>query len=297
VGALLYAASRSFDFLTFLHPEPPAKTQPVPRATGHRFDTPRAMREVRRQLAYGPRPAGSAPSRALAETLRRALPRGTFQPVPGNPRMRNIVGTIPGRQPALVIGAHYDTERTIPRFVGANDGAAGTAAVLELARVLQKGPLPAGHREIRFVLFDGEEEQVPTTDRDFYREALRGSKAYVNATRVRPPRTFEMVLLDYIANRGLRLPREGTSDKAMWRRVRAAAASVGVEEVFPDRTGAKVIDDHTPFLRAGLPAVDLIDWGYRDKDTVEDTYDKLSPQAMDAVGETMVAFTRNESSR
>lgn len=289
IGALLYAASRSFDFLSFLYPDPPPREQPVPKATADRFDGPAAMALAHEQVGLGPRPAGGAVSRGLAVDLARKLPAGELQPIGRG--MRNVVGTIPGRAPALVIGAHYDTERTIRGFVGANDGAAGTAAVVGVAHALQRVPLPAGHREIRFVLFDGEEEQRPT--KVFYRDALAGSKVYVAGTGG-PKGTAEMVLLDYVANRGLRLPREKSSDPAMWRRVRAAAKAVGVQDVFPDRTQTEIVDDHTPFLRAGVPAVDFIDWAYRYKDTVQDTYDKLSPAAMDAVGETVTAFALRE---
>ena len=48
-----------------------------------------------------------------------------------------------------------------------------------------------------------------------------------------------------------------------------------------------MIDDHVPFLRLGIPAIDLIDFGYRYADTVEDTPDKLSEDSLDAVGEAV----------
>jgi hypothetical protein len=99
-----------------------------------------------------------------------------------------------------------------------------------------------------------------------------------------------MVLLDYIANKGLRLPREGSSDAALWARVRAAARSVGVGAVFPPTTQTTIYDDHTPFLRAGIPSVDLIDFSYRYADGVRDTLDKLSLASLDAVGETVYAL-------
>ena len=79
---------------------------------------------MRRQVALGPRPAGSRASRVLAGRIRRKLPRGRFQAVPGG--LRNVIGSVPGRtgrQP-VVIGAHYDT-KDLPGFVGANDGAVG----------------------------------------------------------------------------------------------------------------------------------------------------------------------------
>jgi glutaminyl-peptide cyclotransferase len=255
----------------------------VPKATVDRFDAPRAFALIRRQLAYGQRPAGSRALRRLAEVLRRQLPDGRFEPVRGHPGLRNVVGTLPGSAPAIVVGAHYDTEYHPKGFVGANDGAAGTAAVVELARALRS----TSGREVRFVLFDGEEEGPGCSNARFAECALRGSRAYVAAHR---GGVGQMVLLDYIANKGLRLPREGSSDTALWARVRTAARSVGVGAVFPSSTETTIYDDHTPFLRAGIPSVDLIDFSYRYADGVRDTLDKLSLASLDAVGETVYAL-------
>jgi glutaminyl-peptide cyclotransferase len=255
----------------------------VPRATVDRFDAPRAFALIRRQLAYGQRPAGSPALRRLAEVLRRQLPDGHFEPVRGHPGLRNIVGTLPGSAPAIVVGAHYDSEYHPKGFVGANDSAAGTAAVIELARALRS----TSGREVRFVLFDGEEEGPGCSNARFVECALRGSRSYVAAHR---GEVGQMVLLDYIANKGLRLPREGSSDTALWARVRAAARSVGVGAVFPPTTQTTIYDDHTPFLRADIPAVDLIDFSYRYADGLRDTLDKLSLASLDAVGETAYAL-------
>jgi hypothetical protein len=74
--------------------------------------------------------------------------------------------------------------------------------------------------------------------------------------------------------------------------MRAAAASAGVGAVFPPTVQTTILDDHTPFLRAGIPAIDLIDFSYRYADTVRDTVDKLSERSLDAVGESTVALMR-----
>jgi Zn-dependent M28 family amino/carboxypeptidase len=185
-----------------------------------------------------------------------------------------------------VIGAHYDTEAHPPGFVGANDGAAGTAAVVELAKALET-ELPEGHREVRFVLFDGEEEPLGCPDIRFEQCALRGSKAYAAA---HAGEVGEMILLDYVANAGLKLPREGNSDPALWSRLRQAAQDVGVEDYFPGGEQPAIIDDHVPFIRAGIPSIDLIDFSYEHADTLEDTPDKLDPAALDAVGEAVAAL-------
>jgi hypothetical protein len=260
---------------------------PVPAARVDRFDAGRAFRLIRAQVAVGQRPAGSARLRALALRLRARLPDGRFEAVPGHPGLRNVVGVLPGRAPAVLVGAHYDTEAAPRGFVGANDGAAGTAAVVELARALAALPRPDGAREVRFVLFDGEEEPLGSTD--FERDALRGSKAYA---RAHSGEVGQMVLLDYVANKGLRIPREGNSNRRLWARLRAAARRVGVQAAFPATTQGPIIDDHAPFLEAGVPAIDLIDFSYRHRDTTRDTVDKLSRRSLDAVGESVLELVR-----
>jgi glutaminyl-peptide cyclotransferase len=263
------------------------------RASGlraDRFDVDRAWTLIERQLASGQRPAGSPQLRRLAERLRPLLPNGHFEPVPGSPGVRNVVGTLPGTRPGIVVGAHYDTLVKPRGFVGANNGAAGTAAVIEIARALRRLPRPAGAPEIRFVLFDGEEPAMglPEESGDFYHQGLRGSRAYVGRY---PQRTEAMILLDYIANKGLRLPREGTSTLTLWARLRAAARRVGALRAFPPESGDAILDDHTPFVRSRVPAIDLIDWSYRGHD-LSDRLDKLSKRSLDAVGETVVELVR-----
>ena len=252
----------------------------------NRFDSDSAWRLVRQQLAVGQRPAGSPQLRRLAARLRSLLPEGRFETVPGEPGLRNVIGTLPGRRPGIVLGAHYDTLVKPKGFVGANNGAAGTAVVIEAARALARADVAGGSREVRFALFDGEEPAagLPEESADFYHSGLRGSRAYVAE---HPDGTAAMVLLDYVGNRGLRLPREGSSSIELWARLRAAARAVGAAKIFPPYSGDVIVDDHTPFLRAGVPAVDLIDWSYPGHD-LSDGLDKLSPASLDAVGETVV---------
>lgn len=251
-----------------------------------RFDGARAFSLLRTQVeTFGPRPAGSAASRRTAEWARRKLPRGRFEAIPGHPRLRNVVGHLPGKRPAIVVAAHYDTEASVPGHVGANDGAAGTAAVLELARALRALPAPSGAREVRFVLFDGEEEPEGCPDGEFLRCALRGSKAYAKR---HAREVGALVLLDYIAEKGTRIPQEGSSDPELWKQLRAAAARVGAGATFPDEVGPAILDDHTPFLQRGITAIDLIDFDYPQRDSTEDDMDAVSEASLDAVGETVL---------
>jgi glutaminyl-peptide cyclotransferase len=256
-----------------------------PRATAHHFDANAAWKLIELQVGYGQRPAGSPQLRRMADRLRRQLPHGHFEAVPGQKGVRNVVGTLPGRRPGIVLGAHYDTLVEPKGFVGANNGAAGSAIVIQAARSLARMKRPRNAREVRFVLFDGEEPAagLPEDTGDFYDAGLRGSRAYVKAN---PHRTAAMLLLDYVGNKGLRLPREANSTTSLWKTVRSSAESVGVKPAFPNRTGPSITDDHSPFLRAGVPAVDFIDWSYPGHD-ISDRLDKLSRRSVDAVGETV----------
>lgn len=254
-----------------------------------RFDAGRAFAELRAQVEMGPRPAGSAASLRLASRLRAQLPRGAYEGVPGG--LRNVTGRLAGRGAPILIGAHYDT-KDIPGFVGANDGAGGVAVVLQLSRELTRGRR-ACQREVRFVMFDGEES--PRGSEDFLADGLRGSRIHArrHAAGLRA-----MVLVDFVADRDLRIPRESSSDPALWRGLRDAARAVGAARVFPDLTGGLIYDDHTPFLEAGVPSIDLIDFDYPYFHTPRDTIDKVSAQSLDLVGETLVTFIdrlRNET--
>ncbi|HVF79830.1 MAG TPA: M28 family metallopeptidase [Solirubrobacteraceae bacterium] len=260
-------------------------TSVTPLARANRFDGTAAFALLREQVqVYGWRPAGSAALRRLAVRLRALLPRGRFEAIPGHPRLRNIVGTVPGRRPAIVVAAHYDVEQAPEGFVGANDGAAGTAAVVTLARAFAKLKRPPGARELRFVLFDGEEE--PAGCQPFEACGIRGSRAYAerHAADVQA-----LVLLDYIAEKtGLDFPRELGSDAAMWRQLRRAASDVGVGSLFgPFQSGQVIIDDHYPFTQRGIPAIDIIDFNYPQADTLQDDLDAVSRRSLDAVGEAV----------
>ncbi|GGM12623.1 M28 family peptidase [Micromonospora yangpuensis] len=69
-------------------------------------------------------------------------------------RVRNVVARLPGTDPTgrVFLVAHYDSVQTGP---GGNDDAAGTSAILEVARALTSGDRP--RNDIVFVLTDAEE--------------------------------------------------------------------------------------------------------------------------------------------
>jgi glutaminyl-peptide cyclotransferase len=257
----------------------------VPSPKVDRFDAKAAYELVREQVELGPRPAGSEPSRVLAARLRRMLPNGRFQTIGGG--LRNVVGRVPGRNPkrVVIVSAHYDTKE-IPGFVGAVDGASGTAVVAQLARTIDPREL---RPTIVFLMFDGEEAPAGKPDDQFVRYGIRGSKAV--APRYKDAEA--MILLDFVGNKGLRIPRESYSNAGLWQRLRSAARAVGVGKVFPaEERGGGIQDDHLPFIEQGVPSIDLIDFDFPCWHRTCDDLSKVSQRSLDASGETVYELLR-----
>ena len=256
----------------------------VLQARVDRFDGASAFAFLRWQVALGPRPAGSAASRRLAERLRRDIPDGRFQAVPGG--LRNVIGTVRGRDPSrvVIVGAHYDT-KDIPGFVGANDGASATAAVRELARSVRPRTL---RPTVVFIFFDGEESPRGSPPGRFQADGLRGSKVAAPAYRG----AEAMILLDFVGDKDLSIPREANSNVRLWYQLRQAAGRVGAGSTFPPRASSGVLDDHIPFLQAGVPSINLIDFDFACWHRQCDDLSAVSERSVDRVGETIRELLR-----
>ena len=251
-----------------------------------RFDEHAAWNRLLWQVKLGPRPAGSSASRRVAERVKAELPRGSYQLVPGG--LRNVVGFVPGRDPRryVVVAAHYDT-KDIPGYLGANNGAAGTAVVLELARTIKPRTI---RPSVVFLMLDGEEPPSSTPDSQFLTYGLRGAKVAAPIYR----KAEAMILLDLMGNKNLRLPREANSDAQLWERLRRAAKRVGVGSVFPaSPIQGATLDDHYEFTKVGVPAIDLIDWSFSCWFKLCDNLSAVSMQSLDVVGETMIELLRS----
>jgi Zn-dependent M28 family amino/carboxypeptidase len=259
------------------------------------FDAARAFADLNAQVEIGPRSAGSAGARRTATLLAARLREAGVENVVVQRPWRNVVGRLPGREPGtVVVGAHFDTKDGIGGgFEGANDGASGAAVVLELARELPR-PLPGP--SVEFALFDAEE---PRGDRPFELDGARGSRQYVAYARAgglqgAPPlaEIRAMVLFDLVGDCELGVPLEANSDRALYELFADAARRRTGDPAPFEGSAAGVGDDHLPFLEAGVPALDVIDFQYGPGPTPgaywhtpEDALDKVCPESLDAVGE------------
>ena len=254
-----------------------------------RFDGDRAFAELRRQVELGPRPAGSPTLRRLAERLRRALPNGRFESVPGHPGLRNVVGSLPGedagdrrRRPLRHEGHPRLRRRQRRRRRHGGRARARTRPAPERA--------PAGAPALRFVLFDGEE----ATDDD--RPFARDRPARLEGVRAAPPRQGPRPDPARLRRRqGHAHHARGELGSGALERAAAAARSVGAGAAFPPGTGGAITDDHTPFLAQGVPAIDLIEWPYVCWHERCDDMSAVSERSLDQTGETVLELVRTLS--
>ena len=269
------------DNLPFTDDEANGAARKAPAPNVDRFDGAAAWDLLVEQVELGPRPAGSEASRTLAARLRELVPNGRYQPVPGG--LQNVVGTVRGREPGyIVVGAHYDT-KDLPDFVGANDGASGTAVVAELARTIKRP-----RHTIQFVFFDGEE-----SPRDAAGRAIRA----VRAARLEGRRqALRRRARDGPARLRGRPPAAHPARGELEPRAVAQAAgrrkAGGRGPRLPERDGGRRHRRSRPVPARGVPAIDLIDFDFPCWHQPCDDLDVVSERSLDAVGETVLELVR-----
>ncbi len=271
-----------------------SRSQPPQGIAWQQYSGTRAYEHVAKLVGYGPRPAGSeALGRAATYIITQLQDYGLTAEeqvftasTPYGPRQfRNVIARTRvqqgGPNRTIIIASHYDTKLfTNMTFVGANDGGSSTGTLLEIARVAADQP------NVWFVFFDGEEAMVQYGNDD----GLWGSKFFVEDLKGKDgvKQIRAMILLDMVGDKNLNVIVAGTLTQQVFDAARAA----GFRDYFTYGANA-ILDDHVPFMRAGIPAVDLIDFefgsgpGLNDYwHTEKDTLDKLSPHSMEIVGQT-----------
>lgn len=271
------------------------------------FNEEKAFSHVKAQVDFGPRPAGSAALEKTREFLLGQLKSyglkvtvDEFSPMTpkGKVRMQNITAELPGeKREVIILSSHYDTKPIKEfTFVGANDGGSSTGALLEIARVMsEQGRRPFTYQ---FVFFDGEEAFCHDWSECLNgKDNTYGSRHHVERLRAEKQTHLikAMILLDMIGDKDLTIPREQSSTGWLVDVIWGTAAELGYMKEFPSRPFSVGDDDHFPFLRAGIDAVDVIDleFGKGQEDnrywhTAEDTLDKLSARSLKIVGDVVL---------
>ena len=256
-----------------------------------------AMERVRRFVAVGPRVSGTEGAEAAAHHLMEELEAMGHDPLldmfseetsTGPMTFRNVYAFVSGRgTDQVIIASHYDTKGGISdTFAGANDSGSSTGLLLELARVIKDAP--ERDYAVTLAFFDGEECQRRYGPND----GLHGSRHLVKTliTNQRVASVRGAIVIDMIGDADLSLTVPRNSSPELTALLFEAAREQGVRSMLSlPRT--QIVDDHVPFLAAGIPAIDLIDFHYGSRPhgndywhTDADTLDKVSPQSLETVG-------------
>jgi len=264
----------------------------LPESLSRNFDGRAAYRHVTAQVEIGPRPTGSEGRRQTPQYILDRLSRNRWAIEVQEfryrgMRPRNIIAKAgQGKGPIILIGAHYDTRRRADNdpsadkrnqpVMGANDGASGVAVLLELARSLDKSAL---ENEVWLVFFDAEDNgRLDGWD------YIAGSSNFANSLTVEPA---AVMIVDMIGDKNQELYKEQNSTPWLVETVWAKAAELGYGDYFLPTAKYSMLDDHTPFLRRGIPAIDIIDFDYPYWHTTADTADKVSGDSLARVGRVL----------
>jgi Zn-dependent M28 family amino/carboxypeptidase len=267
-----------------------------------RFESVRAFKHLQAMVAIGPRPAGSPAIEQTRTSIKEQLAAAGVavseqaweDRTPAGPvKLVNLIATIPGAsKDRLIIAGHYDTKLIREfRFVGANDGGSSAAFLVEFARVLKarKNPLT-----MELLFLDGEEAVIEWANNDH----TYGSRHYVEAARRDGSlKTIKaLVLVDMIADRDLKFKRDGNSTTWLTDIIWSTARREKLGAFF-DAEPFDVEDDHIPFVRAGVPAVDIIDLEFDAWHQAGDTLDAVSPRGLQIVGDVLLSALPQIESR
>ena len=210
----------------------------------------------------------------------------------------NIIANGAAENVSIILGAHYDTrphanmdpveENKLLPVMGANDGASGTAVLMELARII-----PADVRNsIEIVFFDAED----SGGIDGW-QYIVGSNHYVDQLiQTNTSNIMAMILVDMVGDSNLILERELYSTRSLQNTIWSIAASLGYDHIFVDVNGGYIIDDHYPFVeKTDIPTLDIIHhspfpatWH-----TTHDVPEQCSSDSLAIVGRVLEYFISN----
>jgi len=287
IGLLLIIAVGWYVYALLSQPEPASVS----------FDGPRAYADVQTQVAFGPRIPGSSGHAQVQAWMRAELESAGWQVEIQESEalghlIQNIVAKRNDASPQIILGAHYDSRmfadndpdpanHTQP-VPGANDGASGVAVLLELARTL-----PEDSVSTWLVFFDAEDNgRIEGWD------WILGSREFVKHNVIQPR---AVVIVDMIGDADLNIYKERNSNPDLTDEIWGVANSLGYGQQFIAEYKFSMTDDHTPFLEAGIPAVDIIDFDYPYWHTLADTPDKVSAESLEAVGKTLWTWITQQS--
>jgi Zn-dependent M28 family amino/carboxypeptidase len=270
------------------------------------FNGAKALEYARQFVAIGPRWPTSQGHIKAEQFLRThfqhdQVEEDTFTantPIGAVP-MRNFIVRFPGKKNGvIVLATHYETNyplRTI-NFVGANDGGSTTGLLMaigdQLRDTVAKSKALDGY-SVWLVFFDGEEAIQSWTDSDSTYGSRHLAARWAGDGTLGRIKAF--ILADMIGDKDLDIQRESQSTDWLVALVRQAAKKFGYDRYFFQKE-EPVSDDHLPFVRRGVPSIDVIDLDYGPNNsyhhTAQDTMDKISARSLTIDGDVFMETIR-----
>ncbi len=301
-------------------PPPPPVQRPA-------FDAARAFADLEAQCAFGPRAPGTRAHENCGAFLLQRLQASGARVVTQSFTSRtglsateydftNLLGIFSENKAGdvLLLAAHWDSRAVADHdpdpalrdrpILGANDGASGVAVLLEMMRSFAATPPP---RPVIVAFLDAEDQGVQGGSSLPDAGWIIGARQLAQNWPADLPWPAQMILLDLVGGDSEHNPRVGTppmSDDVfslpMERRSLQASPDL-VDEIwtiagrlghdaFTRAVGASVIDDHVPFLEAGVEAIDIIEFVPPEWHTQDDTPEHCSPDSLMQVGDTLLEY-------
>lgn len=282
------------------------------------FDADSAYTFLARQVGFGPRVPNSSSHQQAGDWLTSELKRHGASVIEQKMVLKAFNGTDldsrnifaqfnPEAKERVLLLAHWDCRpwadkdpNPIKRLLpvdGANDGASGVAVLLEIARQLNKQPMDKG---IDILFVDAEDWG---TDGDEESWAL-GTKYFVENLPIEGYAPQYAILLDMVGGEGATFCREYFSERSNPRvaeEIWQTAQRLGYGKMFLNRMGSAILDDHVQLIKAGIPAIDIIEYHPEDESgfnprwhTTSDNLEGISKETLSAVGNTLVTFLRSD---
>jgi glutaminyl-peptide cyclotransferase len=276
------------------------------------FDGTSAFRYIETQVGFGPRVPNTPAHAAMAAWLDTALRSRADTVVvqkwdhvtsKGDTlHLTNYIARFnPGAAKRLLYLAHWDSrptadapkspDKTKP-VPGANDGGSGVALLLGVADVLKRSPTTLGVD----LLFDDGEDYGDFEAKPVANDVLIGARYYA-AHQLPGEQPLYAILWDIVADKDLQIYQEGNSAVGapeVVERVWDTARELGHSTYFIPSPKYTLIDDHLELQKAGLRAIDVVDFDYPSWHTPFDTIDKVSAASLQIVGDVAVGLIRKE---
>ena len=285
------------------------------------FNSTAANQSVHWQVELGPRLPGSNASFLLRESIKENLTEWTFEEESHHREDFNLTNLIATYKPdnsssqEIYLVAHYDSRDRAERdeneslrntpIDGANDGASGTAVLIEMGKIIPKMNLS---HSVKLFFTDAEDQGV--------RPGIYGSKAWAeNRTDDELSNISAFIVIDMIGDSDLHFTHVWPGTSELWLTIQSLAEALGLVEgkndclgnpgadVFDIETSYGVIDDHVAAFERGVPAIDIIDihsgegadkWGGY-WHTHNDTIDKVSAESLGRIGQLLELGLLSES--